>query len=75
MDSTKLVRGLLIWFLGPIGSFIINHTSLKPSGWSSRTFTYVWAPLVTFGIYGVVGAICNLTFDPSKAKNIGYKKD
>ena len=66
MDSTKLVRGLLIWFLGPLGSFIINHTSLKPSGWSSRTFTYFWAPLVTFGIYGVVGAVCNLTFDPNK---------
>jgi hypothetical protein len=30
---------------------------------------------VTFGIYGLVASICNLFFDPSKAKNIGYKKD
>ena len=28
-----------------------------------------------FGIYGLVASICNLTFDPTKEKNIGYKKD
>ena len=27
------------------------------------------------GIYGLVASICNLTFDPAKEKNIGYKKD
>ena len=30
---------------------------------------------ITFGIYGLVASICNLTFDPAKEKNIGYKKD
>ena len=31
--------------------------------------------IVTFGIYGLVASICNLTFDPSKDKNIGYVKE
>ena len=31
--------------------------------------------IVTFGIYQLVASICNLTFDASKPKNIGYKKD
>ena len=75
MDSTKLARFLLTFFLGWIGSFIINHTSLKPSGYTSRTFAYVWATMLTFGIYGLVASVCNLVFDPKKARNIGYKKD
>ena len=75
MESNKLVRFLLTFFLGWIGSIIINHTSLKPEGYTSRTGSYVFLTLVTFGIYGLVASICNLTFDPSKPKNIGYKKD
>ena len=75
MDSTKLARFLLTFFLGWIGSFITNHTSLKPSGYTSRTFAYVWATLLTFGIYGLVASVCNLVFDPKKSTNIGYKKD
>ena len=30
--------------------------------------------LITFGIYPLVASICNLTFDPNKERNIGYKK-
>ena len=75
MDNNKLVRFLLTFFLGWIGSIIINHTSLKPEGYTSRTLAYFFLFYITLGIYGLVAAICNLTFDPSKARNIGYKKD
>ena len=74
MDNTKLVRFLLTFFLGWIGSLIINHTSLKPAGFTSRTGAYIFLTMITFGIYGLVASICNLTFDPNKEKNIGYKK-
>lgn len=75
MDNNKLVRFLLTFFLGWIGSLIINHTSLKPEGFTSRTGLYLILTPITFGIYALVASICNLTFDPSKDKNIGYKKD
>lgn len=75
MDSNKLVRFLLTLFLGFIGSFVINHTSLKPEGFTSRTLAYFFLSIVTLGIYGLVASICNLVFDPSKASNVGYKKD
>ena len=74
-DNNKLVRFLLTFFLGWIGSLIINHTSLKPQGWKSRTLAYIFLTIVTFGIYEIVASICNFTFDPTKEKNIGYKKD
>lgn len=73
MDN-KVVRFLLTFFLGWIGSLIINHTALKPEGFKSRTMAYFFLGYVTFGIYGLVASICNLTFDPAKAKNIGYFK-
>lgn len=73
MDN-KVVRFLLTFFLGWIGSLIINATSLKPEGFQSRTVAYFFLPMVTFGIYGLVASICNLSFDPEKPKNIGYKK-
>ncbi|MBQ9161644.1 MAG: hypothetical protein IJX74_00060 [Clostridia bacterium] len=75
MDNQKLVRFLLTFFLGWIGSLIINHTSFKPEGYTSRTGCYLILGTITFGIYGLVASICNLTFDPAKAKNIGYKAD
>ena len=34
----------------------------------------LFLPMITFGIYGLVASICNLTFDPAKPKNIGYIK-
>ena len=74
MDSKNLVRFLIIFFLGPLGSFIINHSSLKPDGFKSRTLAYLFLSPLTGGIYGLVACICNLSFDPTKAKNIGYFK-
>ena len=75
MDNNKLVRFILTFFLGWIGSLIINHTSLKPEGYTSRTLAYLILGYITCGIYTLVASICNLVFDPAKAKNIGYKKD
>ena len=75
MDNNRLVRFLLTFFLGFIGSIVINHSSLKPEGYTSRTLAYFFLSYLTFGIYPLVAAICNLTFDPAKGKNIGYKKD
>lgn len=34
MDNNNLARFLLTFFLGWIGSLIINHTSLKPAGYT-----------------------------------------
>ena len=73
-DNNNIVRFLLTFFLGWIGSLIINHTSLKPEGFKSRTLAYIFLTMITFGIYGFVASICNLIFDPAKEKNIGYKK-
>ena len=75
MDNNKLARFLLTFFLGWIGSIIINHTELKPAGYTSRTLAYFFLPCITFGIYALVASICNLTFDSAKVRNIGYKKD
>ena len=75
MDNNKLVRFLLTFFLGCIGSIIINHTSLKPEGYTSRSWAYFLLSYITLGIYGLVASICNLFFDPAKERNIGYKKD
>lgn len=74
MENNNLIRFLLTFFLGWIGSLIINHSSLKPAGYYSRTGAYVLLSMITFGIYGLVASICNLTFDPAKEKNIGYVK-
>lgn len=75
MKNQNLVRFLLTFFLGWIGSLIINHSSLKPEGYTSRTGAYILLSMITLGIYGLVASICNLTFDPAKEKNIGYRKD
>ncbi len=74
-DNNNVVRFLLTFFLGWIGSIIINHTNLKPAGYRSRTAAYFFLTIVTFGIYGLVASICNLTFDPNKSSNIGYVKE
>ena len=75
MDNNKLVRFLLTFFLGWIGSLIINHTSLKPEGYTSRTWAYFILTYLTMGIYPLVASICNLFFAPTKERNIGYKKE
>lgn len=74
-SDNKVARFLLTFFLGWIGSIIINHTSLKPQGFTSRTGSYIFLTLITCGIYGFVASICNFTFDPTKERNIGYKRD
>ena len=76
MSNEKLIRFLLTFFLGWIGSIIINHSSLKPEGFTSRTvLAYVVLTLLTCGIFGLIASIFNLLFDPAKPKNLGYKKD
>ena len=74
-DNSNLARFLLTFFLGAIGSIIINRTSLKPNGWKSRSWCYFLLGLVTLGIYELVASVCNLVFDPQKESNIGYRKD
>ncbi len=74
-DNNNLVRFLLTFFLGWIGSLIINCTSLKPAGFRSNTIGYFFFSILTCGIYGLVASICNFSFDPSKEKNIGYVKE
>ena len=68
-------RFLLTFFLGWIGSIIINHSGLKPEGYTSRTGAYFWLAPLTLGIYPLVASISNFKFDPAKEKNVGYKKD
>ena len=75
MENKNLIRFLLTFFLGWIGSIIINHTELKPEGYTSRTLAYFILGYITCGIYTLVASICNLSFDPAKEKNIGYAKD
>ena len=76
MDDNKVVRFLLTFFLGFIGSIIINHTDLKPKGWTSRTFLiYILLDAVTFGIVGLIASVFNLIFDPEKGNTFGYKQD
>ncbi|MBR1890102.1 MAG: zinc ribbon domain-containing protein [Clostridia bacterium] len=74
-DGKNAVRFCLTFFLGFIGSFIINHTSLKPKGWKSRTLAYFFLSALTWGIYPLVASVCNITFDPTQSSNIGYFKD
>ncbi len=59
MENKNLARFLLTFFLGWIGSLIINHSSLKVEGWTSRTGCYILLTIVTFGIYQIVASICN----------------
>jgi hypothetical protein len=74
-DNNNLIRFLLTFFLGWIGSLIINHTSFKPAGWTSRTLEYFLFGIITCGIYPLVASIYNLMFNPEAEKNIGYIKD
>ena len=74
-DSNNLVRFLLTFFFGCIGSFIINHTNLKPQGWKSRTCAYFFLGIITWGIYSLVASVCNFTFNPNQNSNIGYFKE
>lgn len=74
-DGKNVTRFVLTFFLGFIGSFIINHTSLKPVGWKSRTLAYFFLSTLTFGIYPLIASICNLSFNANEQSNIGYFKN
>lgn len=74
-SNNNVARFLLTFFLGWIGSLIINNTSLKPEGFRCRTAAYIFCSMITFGIYGLVASICNFSFDPTAEKNIGYIKE
>lgn len=74
-DGKHALRFILTFCLGFIGSFIINHTNLKPDGWKSRTLAYLFLTPITFGIYGLVAALCNFTFNANQSSNIGYFKE
>ena len=73
-DSIKCARFILTFFLGFIGSFIINHTSLKLQGWKSRTCAYFFLGMITFGIYSLIASVYNFAFDANQKSNIGYVK-
>ncbi len=68
----NIIRFLLTFFFGWIGSFVINHTRLKPQGWKSRTCAYFFLAPLTGGIYGLVASVANLTFKASADGNVGY---
>lgn len=70
MDKKKIIRALLIYFLGWIGSVIINRTTLKPAGWASRSWLIYLVPF--YNIIAIVGAFL---FNPEADKNLGYVKD
>lgn len=74
-DGKNAARFALTFFLGWIGSFIINHTALKPMGWKSRTCSYFFWGMLTCGIYSLVASICNFSFNVKDASNVGYFKD
>ena len=71
-DGKNAGRFCLTFFLSWLGSFIINHSTLKPDGWKSRTCAYFFLTGLTFGIYPLVTSICNFSFDPNQSSNIGY---
>ncbi len=70
--SKNIVRFLLTFMFGWIGSVIINHSNLRPEGYKCRTGAYFWLTGLTCGIYPTVASICNICFTPGE-KNIGYK--
>ena len=68
----NIVRFILTFTLGWIGSAVINHSNLRPEGYTCRTGAYFWLSGLTLGIYPFVASVCNLAFTPGEV-NIGYK--
>ena len=73
--QNNVTRFLLTFFLGWLGSVIINNSSFKPRGYASRSCAYFFLAILTLGIYPLIASIANLTFDPMKPDNIGYYRD
>ncbi len=71
----KIARFFLTFFLGFLGSFIINCSGLKPQGWKSRTLAYFFLGALTFGIYSLVASISNFSFNIKGSSNVGYYRD
>ena len=71
----NFLRFMLVFCLGFIGCFIINHTSLKPNGWKARTYLCFFLGLITMGIFQIVLSIYYLSFSESNPSNFGYIKD
>lgn len=70
--SKNIVRFLLTFMFGWLGCVIINHSNLRPEGYTCRTGAYFWLTPLTLGIYPTVASICNISFTFGE-KNIGYK--
>ena len=75
MVGKNIARFILTFYLGWFGSFIINHSGLKPDGYTCRTTSYFFWSYLTCGIYQLVASLCNLGFNPEKGKIIGYYKE
>lgn len=73
--NNQVARFLLTFFLGFLGSIIINHSILKPIGWKSRSYAYFFLGILTGGIYSLVATIFNLVFQEDLENNIGYFRD
>ena len=69
-DGKNVTRFLL----GFLGSFIVNHTILRPIGWKSRTCAYFFLGILTLGIYSIVASTSNFAFNAKQQANIGYKR-
>ena len=74
MDNNNLVRFLLTFFLGWIGSLIINHTSLKPEGYTSRTGGYIIWGYLTCGIYILVASIATCSSIPPRKETSATRR-
>lgn len=74
-EDKKLIRCLLTFFFGWIGSLVINCTEVKPEGWRSNTVAYFFLGIISLGIYKYVASFFNLVFDETKESNVGYIKE
>ena len=75
ITTENLVRFILTFFLGFIGSIIINNTTLKPKGYKCRTYSFLFLGIITGGVYSLIASICNLFFDANGEDCIGYFKE
>jgi len=75
ISDKNLIRFCLTFFLGWIGSIIINSTEFKPKGWRCRTLAYFILGIITCGIYPLVASLCNFSFNENGESNVGYYRE